>query len=111
MNIHMMQDISRSSNDISSNGLEEIAENRKNRSFLPLLVECISVGVAILIVLNTLNIVEEFMEGKEVILTSIYKSPTNTLLPPAMLICNQSITNLKYLVKGETRVNTRVLII
>ena len=92
----MMQDISRSSNDISSNGLF-------------LLVECISVGVAILIVLNTLNIVEEFMEGKEVILNSIHKSPTNTLLPPTLLICNQSITNHKYLLKGKTSLNIYAL--
>lgn len=83
-----MQDISRSTNDISSNGLF-------------LLVECISVGVGILIVLNTLNIVEEFMEGKEVILNSIQKSPTGNLLPPALLICDQSSKDLTYSSKGD----------
>ena len=83
-----MQDISRSTNDISSNGLF-------------LLVECISVGVGLLIVFNTLNIVEEYMEGKQVVLNSIEKSPSNTLMPPALLICSQSMMNQKYLLKGD----------
>ena len=83
-----MQDISRSPNDISSNGLF-------------LLVECISIGVGILIVLNTLNIVEEFMEGKEVVLNAIQPSPTGTLLPPALLICNQSKTILRHSIRGN----------
>ena len=83
-----MQDLSRSTNDISSNGLF-------------LLVECISVGVGLLIVFNTLNIVEEYMEGKQVVLNSIEKSPTNALMPPALLICSQSMLNQKYLLKGD----------
>ena len=83
-----MQDISRSPNDISSNGLF-------------LLVECISIGVGILIVLNTLNIVEEFMEGKEVTLNSVQTSPAGTLLPPALLICNMSRANLRHTIRGN----------
>ena len=83
-----MQDISRSPNDISSNGLF-------------ILVEVISVGVGILIVLNTLNIVEEFMEGKEVTLNSVQTSPTETLLPPALLICNKSRANPRHRIRGN----------
>ena len=84
----MMQDLAKSKNNISSNGLF-------------LLVEGISIGVGLLIVFNTLNIVEEYMEGKQVVLNSIEKSPSNALMPPSLLICSQSMLNQKYLLKGD----------
>ena len=77
-----MHDISRK-HDISSNSLF-------------LLVECISVGVGLMIVLNSLTIVEEYLEGKRVLLNTIVKSPGNSLLAPALLICNPSVSKSKY---------------
>ena len=83
----MMPDLSRST-DISSNGLF-------------LLVECISIGVGLMIVFNSLNIVEEYMEGKQVVLNSMQKSPSNALMPPALLICSQSMMNPNHFLKGD----------
>ena len=77
-----MHDISRK-HDISSNSLF-------------LLVECLSVGVGLMIVLNSLTVVEEYLEGKRVLLNTIVKSPSNSLLAPALLICNPSMSKIKY---------------
>ena len=66
-----------------------------------LLVECISIGVGLMIVLNSLTIVEEYMEGKEVLLNTIVKSPSNSLLAPSMLICNPSVSKHNKHVKGD----------
>ena len=82
-----MHEISKK-HDISSNSLF-------------LLVECISVGVGLMIVLNSLSIVEEYMEGKQVLLNKVVKSASNSLLAPAMLICDPSVSKRKYLVKGD----------
>ena len=84
----MHKDISRATHDESSIGVT-------------LLVECISVGLGILIFLNTLNVVEEYMEGKQVVLNTIQKSSSDSLNTPAFLMCSNSMPRRKYMMNGD----------
>ena len=80
---------------------DHIKKHDISSNTLFLLVECISVGVGLMIIMNSLTIVEEYLEGKHVLLKTIVKSPSNSLLAPAMLICNPSVSQPKYFVKGD----------
>ena len=84
--------------DVSRNPTHDISSNT-----LFLLVEFISIGTGILIMLNTLNIVEQYMEGKEIMVTSVRKSPSNSLMSPTVLICpsSSSSQNQNILSKGN----------
>ena len=93
----MHKDISRATHDESSIGVT-------------LLVECISVGLGILIFLNTLNVVEEYMEGKQVVLNTIQKSSSDSLNTPAFLMCSNSMPRRKYMMNGDLLVlNARLI--
>ena len=84
--------------DVSRNPTHDISSNT-----LFLLVEFISIGTGILIMLNTLNIVEQYMEGKEIMVASTKKSPSNSLMSPTILICpsSSSSQNQNILSKGN----------
>ena len=75
----IMQDIARK-HDVSSNTVW-------------LCIECVVVGIGLVIVLNCLSVVEEFMAGKEVLLHNIIHSKNKSLPAPNMLVCDETLSS------------------
>ena len=63
-------------------------------------VECISISFGLMIILNSLAIIEEFMAGNHILVHKILQSPNNSLMSPSILICNPSAPTRLGLVKG-----------